>query len=132
MAQASINFQTDSALKRDFERLCQDIGMNMSTAFNVYMKKAIRENRIPFELTGEPDGEITTTVPGKLLTEEELLERIRELDAGFGVEVTMEELEAMGNEPPNGPVYQAIEQRRQEMLARKREWEARRNEQNIV
>lgn len=124
MAQASINFQTDSALKRDFERLCQDIGMNMSTAFNVYMKKAIRENRIPFELTGEPDGEITTTIPGKLLTEEELLEGVRELDAGFGVEVTMEELEAMGNEPPHGPVYQAIEQRRQEMLARKREWEA--------
>lgn len=124
MEQASINFQTDSALKRDFERLCQEIGMNMSTAFNVYMKKAIRENRIPFELTGEPDGEITTTIPGKLLTEEELLEGVRELDAGFGVEVTMEELEAMGNEPPHGPVYQAIEQRRQEMLARKRAWEA--------
>lgn len=124
MAEAIINFQTDSALKRDFERLCQEIGMNMSTAFNVYMKKAIRENRIPFELTGEPDGEITTTIPGKLLTEEELLEGVRELDAGFGVEVTMEELEAMGNEPPHGPVYQAIEQRRQEMLARKRAWEA--------
>ena len=124
MEQAIINFQTDSALKRDFERLCQEIGMNMSTAFNVYMKKAIRENRIPFELTGEPDGEITTTIPGKLLTEEELLEGVRELDAGFGVEVTMEELEAMGNEPPHGPVYQAIEQRRQEMLARKRAWEA--------
>lgn len=128
MAQATISIRTDAALKQDFERLCHDIGMNVSTAFNVFMKKSIRENRIPFELTGEPDGgETAATVPGRLLTREALLEGIRELDAGFGVQVTMEELKALENEPAGGPVYQTIEQRRQKMLARKREWEAKKN-----
>lgn len=128
MAQTTISIRTDADLKRDFERLCREIGMNMSTAFNIFMKKSIRENRIPFALTGEPDGDgIAAAVPGKLLTREALLEGIRELDAGFGVQVTMEELQALENEPAGGPVYQAIAQRRQEMLARKREWETGEN-----
>ena len=131
MSQATISIRADAELKQDFERLCRDIGMNMSTAFNVFMKKATRENRIPFDLTGGlEEEELETTVPGRRLTEEELLEAIRELDAGFGIEMTMEEFDALTEEmskgPPGGPVYQEIERRRAEMLERKRAWEAER------
>ena len=54
MAQTNINIRTDADLKRDFERLCQDIGMNVSTAFNVIMKQSVRQNKIPVELIGDP------------------------------------------------------------------------------
>lgn len=132
MSQATISIRTDADLKQDFERLCREIGMNMSTAFNVFMKKATRENRIPFDLTGDPEEEeeLETTVPGRRLTKEELLERIEELDAGFGIEMTMEEFDALTEEmskgPLGGPIYQEIERRRAEMLERKRAWEAER------
>lgn len=54
MAQTTVNFRMDENLKIDLERLCDDLGITMTTAFTVFAKKATRENRIPFELTGDP------------------------------------------------------------------------------
>ena len=39
-------------LKRQFEAFCADMGMTMTTAFNVFARKAVREYRIPFEISG--------------------------------------------------------------------------------
>ncbi len=50
---ATVSFRMDDATKKKFERLCDDLGMSMSTALNVFAKKAVREQRIPFELTLE-------------------------------------------------------------------------------
>ena len=36
------------------ERACADIGMSLSTAINIYLKKLGRERRIPFEVAVEP------------------------------------------------------------------------------
>lgn len=88
MAQANINIRTDADLKRDFERLCQDIGMNVSTAFNVIMKQSVRQNQLPVTLEGDKN----------IVSKEELLRRIAMMDSGYRVEKTMEELEAMENE----------------------------------
>ena len=40
----------DSELKRQFEAFCSDMGMSMTTAFNIFAKKTVREYRIPFEI----------------------------------------------------------------------------------
>ena len=53
MANTNINIRMDSDLKRQFEAFCADMGMTMSTAFNVFAKKAVREYRIPFEIGAE-------------------------------------------------------------------------------
>ena len=55
MAQTNINIRMDEDLKRQFEAFCSDIGMNMTTAFCVFAKTAVRERRIPFEITAESD-----------------------------------------------------------------------------
>ena len=62
MAQTTtVNIRMDSDLKRQFEAFCSDMGMSMTTAFNIFAKKAVREYRIPFEVGGEnPNAEITT------------------------------------------------------------------------
>lgn len=113
MAQANINIRTDADLKRDFERLCQDIGLNVTAAFNVIMKQSVRENRLPVTLRGDPAyDEVTTTVPGRAITGEELLRRAARAEAGHCFEVTMEELEALEREGPDGPTLQRLEQRR--------------------
>ena len=48
------NFRMDAQVKADMEKVCEDLGMNMSTAFNIYAKKIAREHRIPFELSADP------------------------------------------------------------------------------
>ncbi len=53
MATTNVNIRMDSDLKRQFEVFCSDMGMSMSTAFNIFAKKAVREYRIPFEIGAE-------------------------------------------------------------------------------
>ena len=47
----SITFRTDAELKADVEEILEDIGMNMSTAFNCFMAKIRDVGGIPFTLT---------------------------------------------------------------------------------
>ena len=51
MAQTNINIRMDGNLKRDFERLCGDLGLTMTAAFNVFAKTMVRQRRIPFEIS---------------------------------------------------------------------------------
>ena len=84
------NFRMDAQVKAEMEKVCNDLGMNMSTAFNIYAKKIAREHRIPFELTTDPFySESNMAV---------LRESIRQLERGETVTKTIEELEAMENE----------------------------------
>lgn len=56
MAQATFSVRMDDSLKNQFEVLCNDFGMNMSTAINVFARAVVRERRIPFEIvSSEPE-----------------------------------------------------------------------------
>ena len=56
MAQATFSVRMDEGLKRQFDALCAEFGMNATTAFNVFAKAVVRERRIPFEIqAAEPD-----------------------------------------------------------------------------
>lgn len=55
MAQTSLNIRMDENLKKQFDSLCEEIGMSMTTAVCIFAKKAVRERRIPFELTADID-----------------------------------------------------------------------------
>ena len=55
MPQTILNVRIDADLKKQFDNLCSEIGMNMSTAISVFVKKAVRERRIPFELTADSE-----------------------------------------------------------------------------
>ena len=54
MAQTNISIRIDEELKKQFEKFCSDTGMTMTTAFNIFVKKAVKEQRIPFEITADP------------------------------------------------------------------------------
>ena len=47
----SITFRTDAELKAEVEDILEDIGMNMSTAFNCFLAKIRDVGGIPFTLT---------------------------------------------------------------------------------
>lgn len=51
MAQTNINIRMDENLKQQFDRLCNELGLNMSTAFNIFAKTMVRQQKIPFEIS---------------------------------------------------------------------------------
>ena len=51
MNEATISIRLDSKDKIDFEKLCKNIGMTVSTALNVFIKKSISEQEIPVTLS---------------------------------------------------------------------------------
>ena len=53
MATTSISVRMDAQTKQEGEALFKELGLNMSTAINMFVKQAIRENRIPF-MVGDP------------------------------------------------------------------------------
>ena len=54
MAQSNINIRMDEELKKSFDKICNDLGINMSIAITILAKKMIREQRIPFEVSVDP------------------------------------------------------------------------------
>ena len=55
MAQINVNIRMDENLKKQFDSFCSEIGMNMTTAFCVFAKTAVRQNKIPFEISADSD-----------------------------------------------------------------------------
>ena len=51
MAQTNVNIRIDEADKIQFDEICGQLGMTMSTAFNIFAKAVIRQGGIPFDLT---------------------------------------------------------------------------------
>lgn len=58
MAQVSMTVRIDSQLKKQFNELCNEIGMSANTAINVFVKAAVRTRSIPFKIDlNEPEAE---------------------------------------------------------------------------
>ena len=58
MAQTNINIRMDETLKKQFDHLCSELGLNcnelglnMSTAINIFAKTMVRQQKIPFEIS---------------------------------------------------------------------------------
>ena len=78
-------------LKRQFEAFCADMGMTMTTAFNVFARKAVREYRIPFEISGDvPNAETVEAI---------------------------QEVKRMKANPSLGKTYSNVDQMMEELLA---------------
>lgn len=50
METTNLNIRTDKEVKAAAERIFDELGLNMTTAVNIFLRQTIRENGIPFEL----------------------------------------------------------------------------------
>lgn len=48
MSTTNITIRMDAELKKQAEELFSDLGMNLTTAFTVFAKQAVREQQLPF------------------------------------------------------------------------------------
>lgn len=51
MGQSMVNFRMDTGLKKEMEKVCDNIGLSMSSAFKIFAKKVVKEKMIPFLLS---------------------------------------------------------------------------------
>lgn len=52
---AQVNIRVDDDLKEQGEKLFNALGMNITTAVNIFISQAVREGRIPFAITTKTD-----------------------------------------------------------------------------
>ena len=54
MAQSTLTIRMDSEDKKNMETLCKELGINLTTAFTMFTKQALREQAIPFRVSADP------------------------------------------------------------------------------
>jgi DNA-damage-inducible protein J len=53
MESTKVNFKTDTDLKQQAEELFGQMGMNMTTALNIFLRAAVQQGKIPFPVMGD-------------------------------------------------------------------------------
>lgn len=54
----NISIRMDANLKAQADALFAELGMNLSTAFNIFVRQSLREGRIPFDISlNQPNSE---------------------------------------------------------------------------
>lgn len=88
----TVSLRFDDEMKRQLDEMCDEMGMNLTTFFMIYAKKALRDRRIPFEIAAPIDSFYSASNLNQLQKAEQ---QIRNNQV---VVKTMEELETMENE----------------------------------
>ena len=88
----TISLRFDDDMKRELDEMCDEMGMNLTTFFMIYAKKALRERRIPFEIAAPADPFMSDSNMAQIR------KAIRQVEDGRVVVKSMEELEAMEGE----------------------------------
>ena len=61
MATTNLNIRTDKDIKEQADQIFSELGLNMTTAINIFLRTTIRENGIPFSLKLDTPNEETAT-----------------------------------------------------------------------
>ena len=59
MKNVNVTLRVDDELKKQAEALFSELGMSMTTAFNVFLRQSVREQQIPFIITKNTDNAVT-------------------------------------------------------------------------
>lgn len=63
METVNISIRMDAELKKQAETMLSDMGLNMTTAMNMFLRQVVRQGRIPFEIaTDIPNAETVAAI----------------------------------------------------------------------
>ena len=63
MATVNMSIRMDTELKKQAEAMFADMGLNMTTAMNMFLRQVVRQGRIPFEIaTDIPNAETVAAI----------------------------------------------------------------------
>ena len=80
------SIRLDKKVKHDAEALFSDMGINMTTAVNIFLRRCLMENRIPFEVgLYKPNAETIAAIEElEAMRRGEKQERVMSLEEVFG------------------------------------------------
>ena len=72
MATTNLNIRTDKEIKEAAEKIYSSLGLNMTTAINMFLRASIRESGIPFDLKLDVpnDGTIKANEEGRMIAKD--------------------------------------------------------------
>ena len=83
MPTTNLNIRTDTEIKAAAEQLFGELGLNLTTAVNLFLRQAIRTGGIPFEIRIDTPNEITSAAiaEGRRLLRDKETKGYRDMDA---------------------------------------------------
>lgn len=54
MTAIPITMRAEPDVKALFEQICAEIGLSVNAALNIFVKRVVRDRKIPFELSADP------------------------------------------------------------------------------
>lgn len=88
----TVSLRFEEKFKNELDKMCDEMGMNLTTFFMIYAKKALRDRKIPFEIEAPKDPFYSKA------NLEALDQSMQCAKEGKVIVKTIEELEAMENE----------------------------------
>ena len=85
----TVSLRMDEKMKKDLDQMCDQMGINITTFFTMYAKKALRERRIPFEIDAPLDPFYSKN------NQKQLKKSEKQFKDGLVITKTMDELENM-------------------------------------
>ena len=81
----NVSIRMDADLKAQADVLFGELGMNMSTAFNIFVRQAVREGRIPFDISlNQPNREtIAAMLEAERIAKDPSVKGYTDMDALF-------------------------------------------------
>ena len=61
MSTANLTVRIDASVKSEAEKLFEDLGMSISTSFNIFLRQAVRAQAIPFTISRGITNRMTLT-----------------------------------------------------------------------
>ena len=87
--ETNLNVRVDANDKKNFEKFCDNVGMNVSTAINMFIKAVLREQKLPFEVCSKTfddvvseklqEAELEMNNTSKRYSKEEIIDSINKI-----------------------------------------------------
>lgn len=55
MSSVNVTIRVDADTKKEFDAFCDNVGLNMTTAVNLFIKNTLRTRQLPFVITDKED-----------------------------------------------------------------------------
>ena len=72
MKNVNVTFRVDDELKKQADALFAELGMNLSTAFNIFLRQSVREQQIPFAVSKNVPNAVTLAAMAAAETDEDI------------------------------------------------------------
>lgn len=81
MKSVNVTIRVDEELKKQADSLFNDLGMNLSTAFNIFLKQSVREQGMPFVISKNVPNAVTQAAMEAAENDEDMYGPFDSIDA---------------------------------------------------